>query len=300
MSQHLTGAISSFIQYLQFQKRYSVHTVTSYKNDLQSFFHFTEVNFGETELADVKPIYIRSWLAEMKEQGYASKTLNRKISALKSLFKYLMRQGIVTSSPMGTIISPRVPKRLPQYVEAKDVEILFTYVEFPETFEGLTDKLILALLYYTGIRKAELINLKDIHTDTAQSQIKVYGKGGKERIIPLNSSVCTLVKAYRVAKKGIGNSINTVNLLVNHDGRPLEPRNVYSRVKKYLSMITTIDKKSPHILRHSFATHLTNNGADINAVKELLGHSSLAATQVYTHNNIEKLKDVYKKAHPRA
>lgn len=291
--------LQAFLDYLKFQKRYSQHTLISYENDLGSFFGFMK-DYGEMELSDIKPTIIRSWLAMLKaEQDMSSKSINRKISSLKSFFKYQLRQQHIKVSPMTTIISPKVGKKLPQFVDKKDTDTLFTQVEFPDNWQGKTDRLLLQLLYHTGIRKAELIGLTDQHVDTHTSTIKVLGKGSKERIIPISPELMKELVDYRQEKKGLDVAEGTF-FFVNAKGKQLDPRYVYSVAKKYLSLVTTIDKRSPHILRHSFATHLTNNGADLNAVKELLGHSSLAATQIYTHNSIEKLKDVYKKAHPKA
>ncbi len=291
----------SFLDYLKFQKRYSRHTIISYQNDLNSFFQYLWQQYNICVLPDIKSTFIRSWLVELNEQGISPKTINRKISSLKSFFKYQLKQGVVETSPMTTIISPKVGKRLPQYVEKKDIDTLFNHVEFPDDWTGWTERLIMLILYNTGIRKAELISLRENQVDMRNKTIKVLGKGNKERIIPVSEYLVEQIREY-VSKRNSqfpdGFEINS--LLMTDKGKSLDPRYVYGVVRKYLSLITTIDKKSPHILRHSFATHLTNNGADLNAVKELLGHSSLAATQIYTHNSIEKLKDVFKKAHPKA
>lgn len=229
-----------------------------------------------------------------------SKTINRKISTLKSFFKYQLRQQTITVSPMAAIISPKISKRLPQFVDKKDITTLFTHVEFPDSWEGKTERLILELLYNTGIRQAELIGLKVTDISKDNSTIKVLGKGNKERIIPVNNKLMNYLQEYMVDKRKLHEMYDKTFLLVTAAGKKLYPRYVYNAVNKYLARVTTIDKKSPHVLRHTFATHLMNNGAELNAVKELLGHSSLAATQIYTHNTIEKLKDIHKKAHPKA
>ena len=292
--------IRSFLDYLKFQKRYSQHTITSYQNDLSGFFDYLRMQFDESQLQNIKPAFIRTWLAQLKSEGISSKTINRKISSLRSFFKYYIKQGLVEVSPMATITSPKVGKRLPQFVEKKDIDTLFDHVEFPGNWTGRTDRLLLQILYNTGIRQAELIGLKENQVDYSSSAIKVLGKGSKERIIPASNSLMKEIKDYAVEKKKQFSDGDPIFLLVNEKGKKLYPKYVYNVAKKYLTLVTTIDKKSPHILRHTFATHLTNNGADLNAVKELLGHSSLAATQVYTHNTIEKLKDVFRKAHPKA
>lgn len=292
--------IQSYLDHLKYQKRYSRHTIVSYETDLIAFFDFVQLQFDENGLQKIKPAYIKTWLANLKGQGISSKTINRKISSLKTFFKYMLREQVITLSPMGTIISPKVSKRLPQYVEKADMETLFHSVEFPEDWAGKTEKMVLELLYNTGIRQAELIGLKEHNIDISNSSIKVLGKGSKERVIPVSNELIRSLQQYLADKKATLENADSTYLLVNEKGKKLYPKYVYLLVKKYLGYVTTIDKKSPHILRHTFATHLTNNGADLNAVKELLGHSSLAATQIYTHNTIERLKDIHKKAHPKA
>ena len=300
MSTTDSNYINSFLDYLKYQKRYSQHTVISYQHDLISFFEYLSLQFSVSAPSEISPMFIRSWLAHLKEGGMESKSINRKISALKTFFKYQLRQGMVATSPMGTIVSPKVSKRLPQFVEQKDMNTLLTQVEFPEGWEGQTHQLILHLFYNTGMRQAELVNLKEKQVDYSNGSIKVLGKGNKERVLPVSSELLKLIQLYSESKRKAFPQYDDVYLLVNVKGKKLGPRYVYGIVRQYLSLVTTIEKRSPHVLRHSFATHLMNNGADLNAVKELLGHSSLAATQVYTHNTIEKLKDVYKKAHPKA
>jgi integrase/recombinase XerC len=293
-------AIQAFLDHLKYQKRYSQHTLASYGNDLISFFDFLALQYGNPAIGEIKPVFVRSWLAQLKEQGLESKSISRKISALKSFFKFQLRQQVISASPMATVVSPKVNKRLPQYVEKDDMETLLKDVEFPEGWEGRTQKLLIRIFYNTGMRQAELVGLKESQVDPHNNSIKVLGKGNKERIIPVSSGLMTLVQEYRDEKRKNFREFDRQYLLVNARGRKLYPRYVYNTVNQYLSLVTTIGKKSPHVLRHSFATHLMNNGADLNAVKELLGHSSLAATQVYTHNTIEKLKDIHKKAHPKA
>lgn len=300
MQFHSVKHITTFLDYLKFQKRYARHTITSYENDLISFFDYLAIQFNETTIKNIKPAFVRSWLAELKSNDLTSKSINRKISTLKTFFKYLIRQGELEVSPMTTIVSPKQNKRLPQFVDKRDTATLFTYVEFTDDWKGLTERMVLSLLYNTGMRQAELIGLKEDYIDYSKHTIKVLGKGNKERIIPVSENLILEIKEYRRLKYETLEKQDNVFLLVRENGISLYPKWVYNCVKKYLSLVTTIDKKSPHILRHTFATHLSNNGADLNAVKELLGHSSLAATQIYTHNTIEKLKDIYKKAHPKA
>ena len=294
--------IQPFLDYLKFQKRYSQHTIVSYQNDLTSFFDFLFGDISEMRIDEINSSLVRSWLAGLKEKGMESRSINRKISTLKSFFKYHLREGTIVSSPMATIISPKNKKRLPQYVDETGTNVLFKYVEFEDNWKGRTDQLIMQLFYNTGMRQAELVGLKESHIDSSNSQIKVLGKGNKERVIPVSRELMNLLVGYINDKRKDFEIFDKEYVFIGDKGKKLYPKSVYNTVKKYLSKrgITTIDKKSPHVLRHTFATHLMNNGADINAVKELLGHSSLAATQVYTHNTIDKLKDVYRKAHPKA
>ncbi len=295
MSQTVYPAIQPFLDHLRFEKRYSQHTLISYQTDLEQFFAYLSSQFDAPAIPEISPMFIRSWLAEMKEEGMESRSLNRKISALKSFFKYQLKNGVITQSPMTTIVSPKLNKRLPVFVEEKDIRTLFDYVEFSDDWKGRTEKLVMQLFYSTGMRLSELIGLKESQLDASLSQIKVLGKGNKERIIPISQDLVKALQTYIKDKP-----VEGAKLFQTEKGKPLQPRQVYAFVKNHLATVTTIQKKSPHILRHSFATHLMNNGADLNAVKELLGHSSLAATQVYTHNTIEKLKEVFKKAHPKA
>jgi integrase/recombinase XerC len=290
--------LQAFLDYLLFEKRYSKHTLLSYQNDLEQFFAYLASQFDAPAIEQITAMYVRSWLAELKEEKISSKSINRKISSLKSFFKYQLKTGKLEKSPMATVTAPRVNKRLPVFVEQKDMATLFDYVEFADNWKGRTERLVLQLFYSTGMRLSELINLKESQLDFSQSQVKVVGKGNKERVIPVPAELLQQLQEY-VQEKPVKDTA-VFNVFVTEKGKPLHPRSVYAFVKQYLGQVTTIQKKSPHILRHSFATHLMNNGAELNAVKELLGHSSLAATQIYTHNTIEKLKEVFKKAHPKA
>ncbi|MBI2282861.1 MAG: tyrosine-type recombinase/integrase [Bacteroidetes bacterium] len=290
--------LQPFLDYLKFEKRYSQHTLLSYQNDLEQFFAYLASQFDAPALNKVTSLYIRSWLAELKDGGLSSKSINRKISTLRSFFKYQMKTDVLQQTPMTTVTAPRVNKRLPVFVEQKDMAILFEHVAFSDDWQGRTERLVLQLFYYTGMRLSELINLKESQLDAAQSQVKVLGKGNKERILPVSAELMRALLDYVQDKPIKESEIHQV--FVTEKGKALQPRSVYAFVKKHLAQVTTIQKKSPHILRHSFATHLMNNGAELNAVKELLGHSSLAATQIYTHNTIEKLKEVFQKAHPKA
>lgn len=292
--------LQQFLQYLRFEKRYSQHTLISYQNDLEQFFAYLASQFDGPPVDKITAMYIRSWLAEMRGDKLTGKTINRKISSLKSFFKFMIKQGVIQQTPMAVIVSPKIGKRLPAFVADKDMQKLFDEDRplFTDDWKGKTEKLVLLLFYSTGMRLSELVNLKEHHVDASYCQVKVLGKGNKERIIPLERGLLQQLQQYMADKPVKLPGID--NVFITEKGKPLYPRYIYAFVTKNLAGVTTIDKKSPHVLRHSFATHLTNNGADINAVKELLGHSSLAATQVYTHNTIEKLKEVYKNAHPKA
>lgn len=291
--------IQPFIDYLKFEKRYSRHTILSYQTDLVSFFDFVVMQFGDTALAQLSHSIVRSWLASLKDEGLSAKSINRKISTLKSFFKYQLKTGTIRQTPMTKVVAPKNEKRLPNFVADKDIQTLFAHVEFPDTWKGQTERLLMLLFYQTGMRLAEAIELKESGVNFSNHTLKVLGKGNKERIIPMNPELKVALQAY-LHKKRVEIPQSAETLFVTDKGKPLSPRSVYTSVKHYLSLVTTIQKRSPHVLRHTFATHLTNNGADLNAVKELLGHSSLAATQVYTHNTIEKLKNIYKNAHPKA
>jgi integrase/recombinase XerC len=290
--------VNAFLAYLQFEKRYSLHTITAYSNDLVQFFDFIETQYDKVALSQISGSMVRSWLAGMKESEMTGKSLNRKISSLKSFFKYQIRQGALVKSPMETVISPKITKRLPAFVAEQDMEQLLAHLAFAEGWKGYTEKMVIQLFYATGMRLSELINCKENQLDISKSVIKVLGKGNKERILPISKELSQSLAEYIQEKPDLANG--NPFLFVTEKGKNLQPRAVYSFVKFYLSQVTTLQKKSPHVLRHSFATHLMNNGADLNAVKELLGHASLAATQVYTHNTIEKLKEVFAKAHPKA
>jgi len=292
--------IQSFIEYLKFEKRYSRHTILSYETDLTYFFDYIITQYGETPLEQLSHIYIRSWLASLKDAKLTSKSINRKISTLKSFFKYQLKIGKIQQTPMAKIVAPKDEKRLPNFVADRDIKTLFEHVEFTDDWKGKTERLLLLLFYNTGMRLSELIGLKDGSINFSNHTLKVLGKGNKERILPLHPEIIADIKSYILNKKEAFQDLPDACLFVNEKGKPFYPRAVYTIVKKYLDTVTTIEKRSPHVLRHTFATHLTNNGADLNAVKELLGHSSLAATQVYTHNTIEKLKNIYKQAHPKA
>ncbi len=292
---------NSFIHYLRYEKRFSPHTLTAYQIDLNQFSKFLALQFEIEQFTEVTHPIVRSWIVSMMDLKLSTRTINRKITVLKTYFRFLIKSGLVSDNPMTKVVSPKTSKRLPVYVEKSAMEKLLVEIKFEEGFEGARDRLILELFYNTGMRLAELINIKEVDFDTYNSTIKVLGKRNKERIIPVSSALGNQIKQYlALLNAKFSASEKDENLFLNNKGKKPGPKFVYSIVNRYLSQVTTLEKKSPHVLRHTFATHMLNNGADINAVKELLGHSSLAATQVYTHNTIEKLKSVYKQAHPRA
>lgn len=295
-----TYTIEEFLNYLAFQKRYSRHTVISYENDLKGFFDFLASEYQTMAVKEISASMVRTWLASLKQNKISSKTINRKISTLKSFFKYHLRLNNIEISPMATTFSLKASRRLPSFIEQNDINKLFSEIYFPLTWKGKTDFLILAILYQTGIRRSELINLKAQHVEKSSATIKVLGKGNKERLVPVNNQLLQLIDSYLSEKRTECFDSPGIYVFEDKKGKTLDPKYIYNTVKFYLSQVSTNQGKSPHVLRHSFATHLTNNGAQINAIKELLGHNSLAATQIYTHNTIEKLKEVHKLAHPKS
>jgi integrase/recombinase XerC len=292
--------ISSFINYLTYEKRCSVHTVAAYSTDLRQFIDFLKKHYGLEEIKGVEGIHLRSWLAHLVEQKAKPKTANRKISAVKAFFSFEYRNGGIDSDPLQYISSLKLPSRLPQYLSEKEAKEMLAPQQFSDSFEGMRDRLMISLLYGCGLRRAELIDLEWNNIDVGRRIVKVMGKGRKERIIPISQDLAKDILAYKDSAKNKIGELPIPNLFFTKSYTKLYPKFVYNLVHKYMSMVSTISKRSPHVLRHSFATHLTNNGADLNAVKTLLGHSSLAATQIYTHNNIEKLKDIYSKSHPKS
>ena len=288
--------IDKFVRYIQTEKRYSVHTVKAYERDLYQFLDYLTKNYEEMDLLSVDTAIIRSYIIEMKEAGVENRSINRKISTLRSFYKYNLREKRIDSTPMTSIKSLKQPKELAKFVPEQDIERL-TF-ENATTFEAKRDELIFEILYQTGIRQSELRMLKDVDVDGDALIIKVRGKRNKERIIPIGKELYVMIEEY----KGLREEQNFINdntaLIVDDKGRNASPKFIYKVVHNILMDITTIEQKSPHVLRHSFATHLLNRGADIRAIQKLLGHSSLNSTQIYTHNTIDKLKEVYKMAHP--
>ncbi len=316
-----------FIDYLRFEKRFSPHTIKAYENDLAQFAGFMKLQYNSSHLSGADYTMIRSWLVSLLELHFTARSVNRKLSTLKSFYHFCIRNGFIEANPMLKVISPKTSKHLPVYIEKDKLEQLFSQVNFGNSFEAVRDRLLIMMFYATGMRRAELIGIKENDIDWEKFTVKVLGKRNKERIIPLGSYLCHHIDIYlkernhffTTEKESSARSIATVSkkdsvhktidtpeqnntdyLFVCSSGNRMYARLVYSVVHKYLSLISSQVKLSPHVLRHTFATHMLNDGADLNAIKEILGHTSLAATQVYTHNSIEKLKLIYKQAHPRA
>jgi len=293
--------LTDFIDYLRLEKRYSAHTVRAYQDDLIQFAGYLLQEYEVDAFSAASTSMVRSWLSAQREGSGAvsSRTISRKLSSLRSYYKYLLKKGTLLVSPINSLTAPKMGKKLPVYVEERQAELLFSTETFGDGWKAKTTSLILRLFYQTGMRLSELVDLKLGQVNAYTRTIKVLGKGNKERIVPLLPALLEELKEYEALKAGQWEIYDKVHVLLTEKGKPLYAQYVYRIVKEYLGDVTTLQKRSPHILRHSFATHLLNNGADLNAVKELLGHASLAATQVYTHTTIGKLKEVHKKAHPK-
>lgn len=278
----------------------SAHTLRAYKSDLSQFNNYIKEVYELSDAREILPMHVRSFLVHLNENKYKERAVQRKMASLRSWFRFLMKRAVVTTDPCAQVRAPKAPQRLPAFLEQEQTGKLFNEVEYPEGFEGLTHQLILELLYRTGIRRAELISLKESDADLDRNVVIVLGKRSKERAIPIGGELIKLIADYKKEKKRTVVSEHN-NLLTLLSGKPLYDNYVYRVTKRYLNdEITSLSKRSPHVMRHTFATQLTHNGAGISAVKDLLGHSSLAATQIYTHSNIEHLKKIYQKAHPKA
>ena len=288
----------SFLQYIRTEKRYSRHTVTSYNNDLNQFFSWLEENRPGATAAGVTHGDVRGWMVSLLEGGSATGTVHRKISALRALFRYMRRHELISSDPVAGLKLPKKSKQLPVFVAEDALSRLLDDFRFGDNFSGLRDRIVVEFLYLTGMRRSELINLRDSDVDLSEGQVRVTGKRDKQRVIPLSAGFVRSLRSYIAAREEAGFSGGW--FFVTGKGNKMYDKGVYNLVTRYLAMVTTIEKKSPHVLRHTFATHMLNRGADLNSIKELLGHASLSATQVYTHNTFEQLKKIYKQAHPRA
>ncbi|WP_066628574.1 tyrosine-type recombinase/integrase [Labilibacter marinus] len=290
-------SIQSFLKYLEFEKRSSEHTLISYRCDLEQFLSFCE-DKEVREIGSITTKFVRRWVVKLVDDGMAPKSVSRKITALKSFFRFQMREGVVEVSPVDGVVTPKIPKKLPVFVRDAEMNHLLDDIPFANDFEGVRDKLILELFYGSGMRLSELVNLTDRCFDLKQGLVKVTGKFKKERLIPMYKELVELVKSYIGVRDAEFGEVGA--FFVTAKGVKVYHKLVYRVVNKYLGLVTTLHKKSPHVLRHSFATSLLNAGADLNAIKELLGHSNLNATEVYTHSSFEKITDIYNQAHPRS
>jgi len=288
----------NFLDYLLLVKRYSSHTVKAYRTDLKLFESYLK-DIYSISIDKANHAMIRSWLVKELNKGNSARTVNRKITTLKSFYKYLFKEQKIKQNPTSRISYSKTSKKLPQFVGLSDMNELLDKLKFEENFSGFRDKLIIEVFYSTGIRLSELINIKSIDVDCLKSQIKVLGKRNKERLIPLTKELQKSIEGYMMLRNK-QKVIDRSYLFLTDSGKKLNPSMVYRKVNKILNNVTTLEKKSPHVLRHTFATHMLNNGADLNVIKELLGHASLSATEVYTHNSIDQLKEIFKNAHPRA
>ena len=292
-------SIESFLGYIRYEKNFSSHTVLSYRNDLSQFvdYYFT-CKAEKFSPKSVDRDLVRNWIVYLVEKGGAPRSISRKVSTLRSFFKFLVKEGVVPFTPIQNIQLPKISKPLPAFLKEEEMDLLLDGIDFGDDFRGVRDKLIINMFYSTGIRRGELIGLRDADVDISMSMMKVTGKRNKQRIIPFGEELRVQIEQYRNVREEVGGGCEF--FFVKEDGQPLYPELVYRIVTRYLNMVSTLTKKSPHVLRHTFASAMLNNGAELNSVKELLGHSSLASTEVYTHITFEELKQSYKRAHPRA
>jgi len=290
----------SFLKYLQAEKRYSPLTAGSYLNDLNQFENHLGQDGFAGDPAAVTSHDVRSWIVSLMEKGLAAKSIHRKISSLRVFYRYLRKEGITGSDPLEKVVLPKIRKKLPVFVEEDTIDKLLDEYDFGDDFAGLRNSLIIEMLYLTGMRRAELTGLRDADVDMGAVSLKVTGKRNKQRIIPLLKPFTLKIERYLKTRDEMFPGKEQEWFFISNRGNKLYDKYVYNVVRKYLSMVTTMEKKSPHVLRHSFATHMLNHGADLNSIKELLGHANLSATQIYTHNSFEKLIKIYRQAHPRA
>ncbi len=286
--------VKNFLDYLIAEKRFSKHTILAYSNDLSQFLDFVDIK-SQHDLKEIHSRIIRSWVVFLIDNGMESSSVNRKLSTVRTFFKWLIREGITDNNPMQKVIGPKNNKRLPSFAQQSEVDFINTKNIFTDDFEGFRDLLMFEILYQTGIRSSELINLLD--SKVFDNQIAVLGKRNKERIIPISQDLSSLINIYREKRKEI--DVSPYYFFLLKSSKKLYPKFVYRKINSYLGKVTGLEKKSPHVLRHTFATHMLNNGASLEVLKEILGHSSLAATQVYTHNSFSQLTEIYSQSHPR-
>jgi len=298
----MTAKLSNFLNYLQYEKRYSEHTCTAYKTDLLQFGEFLEIYYKEPDIENAQNKQIRAWVASLMKNDHTASTTHRKLSSVRAFFKFLLQQGEIQKTPFVGIHLPKKKQRLPVYLEESATEKLFEPDAeiFKDDFSGVRDLCMLQLLYATGMRRAEIISLNLSSINTNQGLLTVLGKGNKTRLVPVPPDLLEVVVRYLAVRKENFPNTQEQTLLLTDRGKPIYAKFVYDKVHHYLGIVSDAEKRSPHVLRHTFATHLTNAGADLNAIKELLGHANLAATQIYTHNSIARLKEVYEKAHPKS
>jgi integrase/recombinase XerC len=292
--------LEQFINYIKVEKRYSRHTVRAYNDDISQFKTFYLNQYSGSDLLLVTQTEIREWVIQTINHTISSRSLRRKIASLNAFYKFCLRNRLISTNPVEGIILPRIDKKLPEFIKETALDTIFEEKQFENNFSGIRNRFILELFYATGMRLSELINLKDDSYNDQKAELRILGKRNKERIVPLTNNIIRLLSDYMKARSEKFSQLSHNYLIVNDSGAPAYSRMIQRIVRTHLNKGTTLDQKSPHILRHTFATHMLNNGADLNAVKELLGHANLAATEIYTHNTYEKLKSIYKQAHPRA
>ena len=292
--------VDNFLRYIEHEKRFSKHTIISYATDLSQFSIFISDKYHQQSPLEADYNMIRSWMIHLIENKIEPRSVNRKIACLKSYYKFLLRQNAIVKNPTLRIKAPKVKKRLPVFIEEMNMSSLLNDYIFTDTFSDIRDKMILELLYGTGMRLSELIGIEDSDINLYDSTMRVTGKGNKERVIPIHEKLKETIEVYNKVKDSTFLNQKDSSFILTDKGLKAYPIFIQRIVKKYLTMVSTSEKKSPHVLRHSFATHLLNKGADLNAIKDLMGHANLAATQVYTHNSMEKLKNIFKQAHPKA
>ena len=293
--------IDQFLSYLTTGRKYSDHTVLSYQTDLNQFLAYCNEVYSFSDLSNASHLMVRSWVVEMSKNEMTSRSITRKLSSLNSFYKFLLRNSLTNRNPMKKVMSPKMGKRLPSFILEDEMEKITDFIVLDHNdFPSVRDQLCIELLYATGMRRAELLSLKDTDINYSRMEIRVMGKGKKQRVVPVNKEMLASIDEYIKARDTFFKDGKSEGLFLSNSGKPLNPRRLYDIIKSKLSMVKSSDKKSPHVLRHSCATHLLNNGADINAIKEILGHANLSATQIYTHNSIERLKEIYHKFHPKA
>ncbi len=290
---------ASFLGYLSLERRFAANTLTAYSSDLHQFIAHVTEHQCLTSASEVRHLHVRAWIVQLMESGQSPRTIHRRLSCLKTYFRFLKKRGHLHKDPMQKVVAPKVGKRLPVYVQENQMAALFAQIDFPAGYWGQLHRLLLEVLYATGIRRSEASSLKISDLDLGRAVFRVRGKGNKERLLPFATYLSDLLEQFIQLRRQAFPDSTEPWLFLNRKGQQISPENIYTIVRKHLSAITTVEQRSPHVLRHSFATHLSNHGADLNAIKELLGHSNLAATQVYTHNSISRLIEVYEQAHPK-